>query len=68
MSFKDTENGVLAMFYTENIRILSMYTRFPPVVGDEVRCYGKIYKIVYRLFCYEELNYHYAYEMKEVKP
>jgi len=66
MSMKDTENGVRTMFYVNDVRVLDTYTRFPPVVGDEVRCYGKIYRIYYRLFCYEESKYHYAYQMQEV--
>jgi len=68
MSMKDTENGVRAMFYCNNVRVLDVYTRFPLVVGDELRCFGKIYKIVHRLFAYDDFqSYHFAYTMVLIK-
>lgn len=68
MSMKDTENGIHALFYCNDRRVLDVWTRFPPIVGDEVRTFGKIYKIVHRIFIYDDFTtYHFAYSMEEVQ-
>jgi len=51
---QDFENGIKVEFWIDDHVHALRHTRFVPAIGDEVRFNNIAYKVIYRIFIYDE--------------